>query len=104
MICVWSGFHARNAAGRARTDALEAQIVDTSINLIVEYKPVESKTRTYHGRVGSGRPAERPSGVGQDWVPTQLFAQETNVYHILQGIEETSLQRLSRSTNKRNPM
>ena len=26
---------------------------------------VESKTRTYHGRVGSGRPAGRPGGVGR---------------------------------------
>ena len=67
-------------------------------------KPVESKTRTYHGRVGSGRPAKRPGGVGQDWVPTELFAQETKVHRTLQGIEETSLQRFSRSTNKRNPM
>ena len=31
---------------------------------------VESKTRTYYGRVGSGRPAEQPGGVGQGWVPT----------------------------------
>ena len=67
-------------------------------------KPVESKTRTYHGRVGSERPAERPGEVGQDWVPTELIAQETKVYHSLQGIEKTSLQRLSRSTNMRNPM
>ena len=66
--------------------------------------PVESKTRTYHGRVGSERPAERPGGVGQDWVPTELFAQETKVHRSPQAIEETSLQRLSRSTNKRNPM
>ena len=41
--------------------------------------PVESKTRTYHERVESGRPAERPGGVRQDWVPTELFAQETKV-------------------------
>ena len=65
---------------------------------------VEPKTRTYHGRVGSERPTERPGGVGQDWVPTKLFAQETKVHRSLQGIEETSLQRLSRSTNMRNPM
>ena len=38
---------------------------------------VESKTRTYHGQFGSGRPAERPGGIGQDWVPTELFAQKT---------------------------
>ena len=66
--------------------------------------PVESETRTYHGRVGSGRPAERPGGVGQDRVPTELFAQKTKVYRTLQQIVEMSLQRLSRSTNKRNPM
>ena len=32
----------------------------------IHKEPVESKTRTYHGRVGSERPAERPGGVGQD--------------------------------------
>ena len=37
-------------------------------------------------------------------MPTKLFAQETKVHRSLQGIEETSLQRLSRNTNKRNPM
>ena len=65
---------------------------------------VEPKTRTYHGLVRFARPAERPGEVGQDGVPTKLFAQETKVQRTLQGIEETSLQRLSRSTNKRNPM
>ena len=49
---------------------------------------VESKTRTYHGWVGSGRPAERPGGVGQDWVPTELFAQETKVPCTLQGSQK----------------
>ena len=67
-------------------------------------QPVESKTRTYHGRFGSGRPAGRPGGVGQDWVPTELFAQETQVPCTLQGIEETPLERFSRSTDERNPM
>ena len=48
-------------------------------------KPVESKTRTYHGWVGSGRPGFRPGGVGQDWVPTELsFAQETKGQRTLQ--------------------
>ena len=42
-------------------------------------QPVESKTRTCHWRVGSKRPAERPGGFGQDWVQTELFAQETKV-------------------------
>ena len=66
--------------------------------------PVEPKTRTYLGRVGSGRTAEQRGGVGQDWMPTELFAQETSVPRTLQGIEDTSPERLSRSTNKRNPM
>ena len=65
---------------------------------------VESKTRTYHRRVGSGRLAVRPGWVGQDWVPTELFAQDTRVPRTLQGIEETSAEHLPRSTNNRNPM
>ena len=36
--------------------------------------PVESKTQTYHGRVGSGRTVGRRGVVGQDWKPTELFA------------------------------
>ena len=64
-------------------------------------KPVQSKTRTYHGRVGSERPAERPGGFGQDCVPTELFAQETKVHRSFHSIEEHSLQRLPRNTNKR---
>ena len=39
---------------------------------------VESKTRTYHGLVGTGRTARRWDGVGQDWTPTEQFAQETS--------------------------
>ena len=61
------------------------------------YPPFSCKaypgTRTYHERVGSERPAERPGEVGQDWVPTELFAQKTKVYRSLQGIEETTLLR-----------
>ena len=57
-----------------------------------------------HGRTGSGRPAERPGAVGQDWVPTELFAQKNKVSLNLQGIDSSSLQRRSRSTNKRNPI
>ena len=63
---------------------------------------VESKTRTYHGRVESGRMAGRRGGAGQDWMPTEQVAHDTNVFRILQGIEETSPERLSRSMNKRN--
>ena len=65
---------------------------------------VRSQTRTHHRRVASGRTAEWRGGVGQDCMPTELFAQETKVHRSVQGIEQASLQRLSRSTNKRNPM
>ena len=39
-------------------------------------KLVESKTRTYYGRVG------------QDCIPTDMFAQETRVPRTLQRIED----------------
>ena len=52
--------------------------------------PVESKTRTYYRRVGTERTAEWPGGVRQDWVPTELFAQETRVPGTLYSIEDTS--------------
>ena len=55
-------------------------------------------------RVGSERRAEHLGKVGQDWVPTELSAQETKGFRSLQGIEETCLQPTSRSTNKQNPM
>ena len=68
------------------------------------YIRVESKTRTYLGRVGSGRTAGRRGGVGQDWVPTEVFTQETRDPLTPQGIDETSRVCLPRSTGKRNPM
>ena len=37
-------------------------------------------------------------------MPTELIAQETRVPRTLQGIEDTSLERLSRSMDTRNPM
>ena len=42
-------------------------------------QPVESKTRTYNERVGSGRTARRRSGANQDGTPTEQFAQETGI-------------------------
>ena len=70
-----------------------------------EIAPVESKTRTYHGLVGSGRrTAGRGGGAGQDRTPTERFAQETTVPRTFQGIEHTYPELLPRSTNKRNPM
>ena len=68
------------------------------------YKIVQSKTRTYYERVGSGRTAGRRGGAGQNGTPTEQFAQKTSVARTLQGIEYTSSERFSRSTNKRNPM
>ena len=89
---IGTGWRTVGRQGRAGQDGNPTglPINETSVN----FKPVESKTRTYHGRVGSERPAERPGGVGQDWVPTEVLAQETKVYHTLQKIEEMSLQRL----------
>ena len=60
--------------------------------------PVESKNRTYHGRIGSERPAERPGGVVQNCMPTELFAQDTKFHRSHQGIKKTTPERLSRST------
>ena len=65
---------------------------------------VESKTRTYHGRVGTERTARRRDGVGQNWTPTEQFAQETRIPRTLEGIEKILHELFSRSTNKRNPM
>ena len=41
---------------------------------LINRAPVESKFRTYHGQVGSGRTAGWRNGVEQDWVPTELCA------------------------------
>ena len=90
-------------AGRDRAGLFANRIVRLGNNPSWPSPLVEFKTRTYHGRVGSGRPAERPEGVGQDWVPTKLFAQVTKVHRTLQSIEDTSLQRLPRSTNNEIP-
>ena len=63
---------------------------------------VESKTRTYLGRVGSGRTAGWRGGVGQDWVPTELFAQETSLPRTFQSIANTSSECLFRCGNPSN--
>ena len=62
--------------------------------------------RTYQqaGRVGAGT-AGRQSRPGQDGTSTQRFAHEITLIRALQGIEKNVLnERLSRRTNKRNPM
>ena len=58
---------------------------------------VESKTRTYHGRVGAGRGraahggAAGRGGAGQDGTPTGRFDQEITVPLAFQGIEDNCL-------------
>ena len=42
-----------------------------------------SKTRTYDWRVGTERTAGWRGGVRQDWMPTEMFAQETSLSRIL---------------------
>ena len=59
--------------------------------LIFEEFLVESKTRTYHGRVGSGRAAGRRGGAGQDGTPTGLFAQDTTVPRTLYRASKTRI-------------
>ena len=93
----------------ASTSKLVASVNTRSVTIYSYFRTcllasVESKTRAYHGRVESGRAAGRRGGFGEDWVPTELFSQETRVPRTLQSIEDTSLERLSRSTNKRNSM
>ena len=76
----------------------------SNLRNIVLGLPVDSKTRTYNGKVGLGCTARQQDGVGQDRTPTEQFAQDTCVPRTIQGIEDSSPQRLSRSTNKRNSM
>ena len=68
------------------------------------FRPVESKTQTYYGQFGSRRTAGKRGGVGHDWMPTELFAQETSLPRTFHSIENTLLERLPRRRNKRNPM
>ena len=63
---------------------------------------MSGKTRAYHEWVGSGRTAGWRCGVGQDWVPTELFAQATSLPRSLQRMEDMSLENLSRGTNERS--
>ena len=58
---------------------------------IIEHVPVESKTRTYHGRVGSERTAGWRGGVEQDQMPSELFAWEKSVPRNLRSIAERRL-------------
>ena len=68
------------------------------------FKPFESKTWTYHGRLGAGRRTARAagrSGDGQDGTPTDRSAlNATDPLHP-QNIKEDPLARIFGSTNMR---
>ena len=72
-------------------------------------KNVESKARTYQGRVGAGRrTAGRRGGgrAGQDGTPMGRSAQETDIpcaFRGFQGIVRNCPERPPGSKNKRNP-
>ena len=57
-------------AGRVGAPRLGGSSQRTIILHLSNPQGCPGKTRTYHGRVGSERLAERPGGVGHDWVPT----------------------------------
>ena len=66
-------------------------------------KSVESKPE--HTTGGSSLGAWRTAGQGRVGLgANRIVAQETRVPRTLQGIEDTSPERFSRSRNKRNPM
>ena len=67
-------------------------------------KPVQPKTQTYHGQDGSEHTAGRRGGARQDGTATGQCAQDTNVPLTPGGIEDTSPERISRGTKKRNLM
>ena len=95
--------HEANKKYKARI-VFAANNIQTASGIDPHELPVNSKTQTYHGRVGSGRTARWRGGIGQDWLPTELFAQETSLPRTLHSIEDTSPENLPRRTNKRNPM
>ena len=63
-------------------------------------KQVHFKIRTYQGRPGSGRTAERRGGGGQDWVLTEQVAEKTNAPRTLQGIEKQARERPYKKQHK----
>ena len=66
---------------------------------------VESKTRTYHGRVGSGRrTAGRLGRAGLDRTLTDRFAQETTVPRASKASKTNCPEQLFRSTSNGNIM
>ena len=75
--------------------------------LFFHLRPVESQTRTYHGRAGSGRRAagrQGGTGLGRTGRRRIDSPRRQPLPGTLQGIVESCLECLFRSTNKRNPM
>ena len=71
----------------------------------LSHPPVESETRAYHGRVGSGRrTAGLWGGVGRVGTPAGVSAQETTDTLAVQGFDDNCPERLFGSTNKGNPL
>ena len=72
-----------------------------------DWLPVESKTLTYNGRVGSGRrSARQTAGRGEAWqnsVPTIRSAPKPTVPVVIHGNIKNCFERLLTSTNKENP-
>ena len=62
-----------------------------------------SGTWTYHRQVAWGRTAGL-DGVGQDLMPTEVFAKEIIYFRILQHIIDTLPEHHPRRTNKRTPV
>lgn len=63
-------------------------------------KQVHFKIRTYQGRPGSERTAERRGGVGQERVLTEQVAEKTNVPRTLQGFEKQARERPYKKQHK----
>ena len=72
------------------------------LKMYLSNPPLDPKTRTYYGRVGSGRTAGRRGEDGQDGTLTEQFVKETSASYSLKN--QKTRGRLLRSTDKRNPM
>ena len=95
------GFVARQ--DRTEILLLKLNIVEGLPSVFILYL---SNPKPGHTTGGSGRGAQRSGQAGSGKIGCQqnYSPRKKKVYRILQGIEETSLQHLPRSTNKRNPM
>ena len=64
--------------GKKKCSCINVREFQQILRCICSIQPVESKTRTYHGRVGAAHGgAAGPGRAGQDGTPTDWFAQVT---------------------------